>query len=316
MLFRSAAYLLLTTSLVSAWTCPTDPAFQFDQCSYIDKSGNEVRLADGSTIPVESACTVQCTGNYGEEITGTNQVVLVAGISLVKFSLTAASLAANGDYDEWHPTVTGGKTYRMNSGSDQCVTFTVGESVTVEAIMNNGGRGQVCGTKQWLVAETPTGGCPNPQYELRCVESVNPSGKHIPTAGTSLDPKVSPHQNPDGFYTFGFVSKCGEPTCIEGSTVRLFSGLGPNGEMDRLSEYPGPIQNLRGSEQRGYQSCDTVKYTQFADDKKNTEKKIGSDPDNVRAHLQGSGDMVVKATDPNGMEQVAFCRVPKPPARA
>ena len=82
MLFRSAAYLLLTTSLVSAWTCPTDPAFQFDQCSYIDKSGNEVRLADGSTIPVESACTVQCTGNYGEEITGTNQVVLAAGISL------------------------------------------------------------------------------------------------------------------------------------------------------------------------------------------------------------------------------------------
>ncbi len=161
----------------------------------------------------------------------------------------------------------------------------------------------------------PETGCPKPQYELRCVESVNPSGKHIPTAGTSLDPKVSPHQNPDGFYTFGFVNTCGEPVCIAGLPVRLYSGLGPNGEMDKLVEYPGDIKNLR-DDPRGYQSCDTVKYTQFANDKKNTEKKIGSEPDNVRAHLQGSGDMVVKAVDPNGVEQVAFCRVPKPPARA
>jgi hypothetical protein len=311
MLFKHAAIFLLTTSVVSAWQCPADPSFVFTQCSYIDKSGKEVPLKDDSTIPVESACTVQCTGNYGKELLNGDQVV--PGISLVKFSVSEASLAKNGDYDEWNPTVTGGKTYRMNSGDGTCVPLKVGEPVTVEAIMNNGansGRGEICAQKQWPVV----GGCPTPKFELRCVESVNPSGKNIPTAGTSLEPKVSPHQNPDGFYTFGVFNTCGEPTCIDGYQVRLFSGLGPNGETNNLAEYPGPIQNLRG-DQRGYMSCDTVKYTQFANGKTNTEKKIGSDPQNVRAHLQGSGDLVVKAIV-DGQEQVAYCRVPKPPARA
>ena len=313
MLFKNAAILLLTTSVVSAWTCPADPSFLFEQCSYIDKSGKEVPLQDGSTIPVESVCTVQCTGNYGNEIVDTDNKVLAEGISLVKFSVTKASLAQNGDYDAWDPTVAGGKTYRMNSGA--CAAFKVGEPVTVEAIMNNGennGRGEICGQKQWQVVGS---GCPTTRkLELRCVESVNPSGKNIPTAGTSLFPKVSPHQNPDGFYTIGVFDTCGEQKCVEGYQVSLFSGLGPKGEMNRLSKYSCPNKNLRG-DQRGYMSCDTVKYTQFANDKTNTEKKMGSDPENVRAHLQGSGDMVVKAII-DGQEQVAYCRVPKPPTRA
>ena len=311
MLFKSASLFLLSAVVVSATKCPSNPAYIFEQCSYITKDGKEVPLYDDSTIPIESACTVQCTGNYGKE-DWRNGVV---GIGLVKFSLTAASLAANGDYDERNPTTVGGKTYRMNSGRGTCVKFVEGEKVTVEGIMKNGangGRGEVCANKHWPV----TSGCPYPQYELFCVESVNPSGQNIPTAGTSLEPKVSPHQNPDGFYTFGFVDKCVEPKCVAGFPVKLYSGLGPNGETDKLSEFKGLIKNLR-TEQRGYQSCDTVKYTQFANGKQNTEKKIGSDPNNVRAHLQGSGDMVVKAINPTtGKEETAFCRVPKPPARA
>lgn len=306
MLFKSVSLFLLSAVVVSATQCPSNPAYKFQYCSYITKDGKEVPLYDDSTIPIESACTVQCTGNFGKEDFRNG----VVGIGLVKFSLTAASLAANGDYREQNPTTVGGKTYKMNSGRGTCVTFVEGEKVTVQAVMKN--TGDICDTKQWPV----TSGCPYPQYELLCVESVNPSGKHIPTAGTSLDPMVSPHQNPDGFYTFGFYDKCLEPKCVTGFPVKLFSGLGLNDDTNNLIEFPALIKNLR-TEQRGYQSCDTVKYTQFANGKANTEKKMGSDPLNVRAHLQGSGDMVVKAINPTtGKEAIAFCRVPKPPARA
>jgi hypothetical protein len=305
MLFKSASLFLLSAAIVSATECPSNPAYEFLQCSYITKDGKEVPLDDKSTIPIESACTVQCTGNYGKE-DWRNGVV---GIGFMKFSLTAASLAADGDYRERDPTTVGGKTYKMNSRRGTCVKFVEGEKVTVQAVMKN--TGEVCAAKHWPV----TSGCPYPQYELFCVESVNPSGETIPTAGTSLEPKVSPHQNPDGFYTFGFVDKCVEPKCIPGFPVTLYSGLGPNGETDKLSAYTGLIQNLR-TERRGYQSCDTIKYTQFADGTANTEKKIGSDSSAVLAHLQGSGDLVVKAKNPTtGLEMIAFCRVPKPPAR-
>jgi len=158
--------------------------------------------------------------------------------------------------------------------------------------------------------------CPEPKYELKCFESVNPSGKHIPTAGDNTVDEGK-HQNPDGFYTFGFFSNCGDPFCDPdyGDEVTLYSGLTPDNKEDKLVAYTGYIDKLKGK-QRAYQVCDTVKYTQFADGKDNKEKKMGSDPENVRAHLQGSGDMVVKATDPEGNEHTAYCKVPKPPTRA
>jgi hypothetical protein len=205
-----------------------------------------------------------------------------------------------------------------SSPSERCLELTCGETVYLEAIMNNGqndGRGQVCGTRAWEV-ECP---CVAETYELSCKESVNPSGKNIPTAGDNLDPKVSPHQNPDGFYTFGIVDNCGNTYCGDGGfPIELFSGQGPTDEIDesKLSKYDAdPIKNLRGTDRlSGYLSCDTVKYTQFADGKTNEEKKMGSDPENVRAHLQGSGDMVVKASFPGYDDaSYAICRVPKPP---
>ena len=44
--------------------------------------------------------------------------------------------------------------------------------------------------------------------------AVNPGGKTIPTARTSLDRKVSPYQNPDGFYPLELLDACVEPKCV------------------------------------------------------------------------------------------------------
>ena len=313
MLFKSAALALLTASAVSATLCPDD--FALETCYYI-KGGEEYELTD--TIPAD-ACGIKCETNYPTEIVeGFRQTR--AGISLFKFSGNDKDYSDNGSFDVWEST-DGGDSTTWSSPPDRCLELTCGETVYVEAIMNNGdnyGRGEVCGTREWKV-ECP---CVAETYELSCTESVNPSGGHIPVAGDNLDPKVSPHQNPDGFYTFGIVDNCGNTNCADGAdggfAIEVFSGQGPTNDIDekKLSKFDAnPIKNLRGTDRpSGYQSCDTVKYTQFANDKKNKEQKMGSDPENVRAHLQGSGDMVIKATLPGYNEaSYAICRVPKPP---
>jgi len=148
--------------------------------------------------------------------------------------------------------------------------------------------------------------CPEEEFELVCIGSNNPSGKNIPTAGDDTVDEGKA-QNPDGFYSFGLINKCtGEQVCDENIAVTIYSGLTADNDESYLMAYEGP-----------YNSCDTVKYTQFADGKKNTEKKIGSDPKKVAAHLSGSGDMVVKYFSEETGEELgkAYCKVPKPPRR-
>jgi hypothetical protein len=272
---------------------------------------------DGQTTIPKDTCYVQCTGNYGKELDNNG-----GGISLTKFSVNNADYVANGTHDVWNPD---GMTWTIRGHNEQCLALTCGDMVYVEGIMNNGangGRGEVCDTREWAVKCDEI--CIANELSMYCEESVNPSGKHIPTAGWSLDPKVSPHQNPDGFYTFGYRDNCGNKVCTNDKgellEVHLFSGLQTTFDPADLSEYTGPIKNLK-SERDGervphYASCDTIKYTQFADGKGNREQKIGSPAENVRAHLLGSGDLVVSSDRTfDGETLYAFCRVPKKPTR-
>jgi len=327
---KKAAFCLLTAataaSTVSATHCPEEPEFKFEKCVYTDKSGNTVDLdlttADEDGKIPKDACYIECTGNYGKELmedNGWQQKEGGEGISLVKFSANNEDFNDNGTKDVWNPA---GKTWTWGK-PDSCLELECGAQVHVEAIMNNrqnDGRGQVCDPLSWEV-ECPEE-CPPEPASIYCVEAVNPSGKHIPTAGWSLNPKVSPHQNPDGFYTFGYLDSCGNPICEDANgdllEIHLWSGLQDEFDSKDLDEFDETIKNLKSEKLNGprdphYASCDVVKYTQFANDKGNREKKIGSPAENVRAHLQGSGDMVVSSDKDFAM--YAECRVPKPPAR-
>ena len=148
--------------------------------------------------------------------------------------------------------------------------------------------------------------CDPEKYVITCEESVNPSGKHIPNS-----PGGGKHQNPDGFYKFFVAKECDKTMCIENENIKVevFAVDGDNEKKfsTEKGEF-GPIQ-----------SCDTVKYTQFANDKDPRAKKMGSNPENVKYHLLGSGDMKVKVTideeDGNVKTIDTTCLVPKPPAR-
>ena len=145
--------------------------------------------------------------------------------------------------------------------------------------------------------------CVPTKYSVKCVESVNPSGKHIPNS-----PGGGKHQNPDGFYTLSVTNDCDKTTCInsEDFVVKVFA---VDGATEKEFDF-----STKKAEFGAVKSCDTVKYTQYADGKDPRIQKMGSDPENVKYHLLGSGDMKVKVTIGEN-EYGDVCKVPKPPAR-
>ena len=131
-------------------------------------------------------------------------------------------------------------------------------------------------TKEWADTTPP---------EVSCVETVNPSGKKIPPAGSTTLPGSKGGQNEDGFYQL-----VGEDTVDSGVTICVEDGES-------------------GVSLGCYDSGTNVKYTEVASTPR--AKLWGSAKSFVEWHLFGNGDMVIYAVDSAGNESVRVtCLVP------
>ena len=75
-----------------------------------------------------------------------------------------------------------------------------------------------------------------------CVESVNPSGKNIPRAGSKTKPgKKGPGQNEDGFYALFGQDKLGlaAPVSVRNASGSATFGPFPSGSVVKLTEARG-----------------------------------------------------------------------------
>ena len=134
-------------------------------------------------------------------------------------------------------------------------------------------------TKEWADTIPP---------EVSCVETVNPSGKNVPPAGSIPPPGSKNGQNEDGFYM-----------------ISADDAVDPDVQVCVMDEESG--------EEIGcYDSGTNVKYTEVA--KKSWVKPWGNPESFVEYHIFGTGDMVIYAVDSSGNEsERTTCYVPPLP---
>ncbi len=133
-------------------------------------------------------------------------------------------------------------------------------------------------TKEWVDTTPP---------EVSCAETVNPSGKNVPPAGSIPPPGSKNGQNEDGFYQL-----LGEDAVSETEVCVVDEGSG----------------YVIGC----YASGTNVKYTEVA--KKSWVKPWGNPESFVEYHIFGTGDMVIYAVDSAGNEsERTTCYVPPLP---
>ena len=123
-----------------------------------------------------------------------------------------------------------------------------------------------------------------------CVESVNPSGKNIPRAGSTTKPgKKGPGQNEDGFYALlGQDDEDGAaPVFVRNASGSVTFGPFPSGSVVKLTEAPGATPS---------------------------SKPMGGPKSAVSAHIKLDSDAFVFAVDSSGQHSpVVSCLVPPPP---
>jgi len=122
--------------------------------------------------------------------------------------------------------------------------------------------------------------------EISCVETVNPSGKNIPPAGSIPPPGSKNGQNEDGFYQL-IVEDAVD------SDIEICVG-----------DEDGTLLGC-------YASGTNVKYTEMAGEPR--VKPWGSAKSFVEYHIFGNGDMEIYATDSAGNVSSTTCLVPPPP---
>jgi hypothetical protein len=119
--------------------------------------------------------------------------------------------------------------------------------------------------------------------KVSCVESVNPAGKKIPPAGTTL-PGTKGGTNPDGFYKLLATDNCDPNPKI------YVAGFGPfaSGDVVKITQAPGAVPSM---------------------------KKIGgTGADAVLVHITLPKDPVCTAVDASGNSASCnCCLVPPPP---
>jgi hypothetical protein len=121
--------------------------------------------------------------------------------------------------------------------------------------------------------------------EAACIETVNPAGKHIPTAGDN--PKSG--QNPDGFYMLTAMDM------LDPSPMVFVKDTGSGMVF-------GPFTN--GTK---------IKYTE-ANGATPVNKTIGGPNSAVDWHIKGTGDAAVYAVNNAGIKSAeVLCKVPPPP---
>ena len=124
----------------------------------------------------------------------------------------------------------------------------------------------------------------NTPPEISCIETVNPSGKNIPPAGSTTLPGSKGGQNEDGFYQL-----------VAEDAVDL------NVMIYVKDEESGTIFGP-------YASGTNVKYTEMESEPR--VKPWGSAKSFVEWHIFGNGDMVIYTVDSAGNESYASCLVP------
>lgn len=131
---------------------------------------------------------------------------------------------------------------------------------------------------------------PNTPPEVSCVESVNPSGKKVPPAGSTTLPGPKGGRNEDGFYELISVDAEDGTAPIFVSNADGSAVFGPfaSGTVVKITEAPGATPKV---------------------------KPIGGPNSAVAAHIILDSDAVVFAVDSMGAESdpPASCLVPPPP---
>jgi len=131
-------------------------------------------------------------------------------------------------------------------------------------------------TKLWTDTTPP---------EVSCVETVNPSGKNVPPAGSIPPPGSKNGQNEDGFYM-----------------ISADDAVDSDVQVCVVDEGSGDVIGC-------YDSGTNVKYTEVA--KKSWVKPWGNPESFVEYHIFGTGDMVIYAIDSAGNEsERTTCLVP------
>ena len=200
--------------------------------------------------------------------------------------LSISSFAANVCDDSFHNVF----------GSFNPAVFTPTEVVINAGLSDPGGFG---GTFNCFgpAVNTPNGtaitlirGQANAPPVASCVESVNPSGKNIPRAGSKTKPgKKGPGQNEDGFYALFGQDKLGlaAPVSVRNASGSATFGPFPSGSVVKLTE-------ARGA--------------------RPTSKPMGGPNSAVAAHIRLDSDAFVYAVDSSGAQSpVVSCLVPPPP---
>lgn len=161
----------------------------------------------------------------------------------------------------------------------------LGIDIIKACVFGKDGR-KVCdkATKEWKDTTPP---------EVSCVETVNPSGKNIPPAGSIPPPGSKNGQNEDGFYQL-----VGEDAVDPDIKVCV-------------------VDEGSGMELGCYNSGTNVKYTEIANNLSTDPlaepwvKPWGNPKSLVEWHIFGTGDMIIYATDSSGNESARVsCLVP------
>ena len=150
--------------------------------------------------------------------------------------------------------------------------FPLGTTTVSCTATDTAGNQSSCNTAVKIVDTTPP--------VVTCVESVNPAGKNIPRAGTTL-PGTKGGQNPDRFYLVA-----GTDICDAGPKISLGGVTLANGETIKITQSPG---------ESGVTLLNTM------------------GPLAIKHFQVGPGDAVITATDASGNTATVTCLVPPAP---
>jgi uncharacterized protein YegL len=244
-----------------------------DSTVYTDAEGHTVTFGNptvnvrgcAATIDVEPETdTNELTAGASHTVTATVEDDFgdpVAGIP-VAFTITAGPNA--------------GKTGGGTTGAAGTTTFTYSPGAIdfahlgtdkINGCFTNGAGAPVCDEvlKLWVDTTAPT---------ASCIETNNPSGTNVPTAGPNAG---NSGQNPDGFYQLLATDEVSNV----GITVYGFA-VAPGAK---------------------------VKYTQAP----GSDPSIKAGPGDIDWHIKGPGELVFTATDQSGNKTTVTCLVPPPP---
>lgn len=265
-------------------TVPTDPGMcsapaSVDNGSY-DPDGDAITLAQAPPGPYglgATSVTLTATDPAGQSSSCTATVTVVdreppsitcpAPITVECSGPGGATATFAPTFADNCPVVTA--SCSPASGS----TFPVGSTPVVCTATDGSGNTSVCNTAVSVVDTKPP--------VVSCVESVNPSGRNIPPAGSTTLPGAKGGRNEDGFYLVSVKDVCDAAPKISFGGIAL-----ADGETIKITQSPG---------KSGVTLVNTM------------------GPLAIKHFDVGPGDAILMATDAAGDTSTVTCLVPPPP---